>query len=108
MATQYLSDGEFLDYTPGGAVATGAVVVVGERPLVAPRAIAANELGVLQTRGVWRLPKLSTDTPAMGARMYWDAANSRCTTTASTHKVIGYAAAAFGSGTTEMDVLLGQ
>jgi predicted RecA/RadA family phage recombinase len=107
MATQYLQDGEFINYTPGSAVAAGAVVVVGDRALPAPRAIAANELGSLQTRGVWRLPKLSTDTPAMGAILYWDAGNTRCTTTASTHKIIGHAAKAAGNGDTEVDVLLG-
>jgi predicted RecA/RadA family phage recombinase len=107
MATQYLQDGELIDYTPGSAVAAGAVVVVGDRAFPAPRAIAANELGSLQTRGVWRLPKLSTDTPAQGAILYWDAGNTRCTTTASTHKIIGHAAKAAGSGATEVDVLLG-
>lgn len=107
MATQYLNDGEFIDYTPGSAVTAGQVVVAGDRAFVAPKAIAANELGVLQTRGVWRLPKLSTDTPSQGSILYWDAGNSRCTTTASSHKIIGHAAAAAGSGATEVDVILG-
>jgi predicted RecA/RadA family phage recombinase len=107
MATQYQQDGEFLDYTPGSAVTAGQVVVVGDRVFVAPKDIAANALGVLQTRGVWQLPKLSTDTPALGAILYWDAGNSRCTTTASSHKIIGHAAAAAGNGATEVQVLLG-
>jgi predicted RecA/RadA family phage recombinase len=106
MASQYVQDGEFLDYTPGSAVAALAVVVATDRVFVAPRAIAANEPGVLATRGVFKLPKLSTDTPTFGDTIYWDDTNDRCTTTASTHKVIGYAVAAYADGTTEMDVLL--
>ena len=32
---------------------------------------------------------LSSDTPAVGDILYWDAGNSRLTTTASTHKKVG-------------------
>lgn len=33
---------------------------------------------------------LASDTPAVGAPLYWDAGNSRLTTTASTHKKVGF------------------
>lgn len=108
MATQYVQDGEFIDYQPSSAVAAGQVVVETERVYVAPRPIAANTLGVLQTRGVWRLPKTTGEAWTRGQRLYWNAAGSLVTTTSSTHKVIGYAVAAQVAGAVEGDVLLGQ
>jgi predicted RecA/RadA family phage recombinase len=50
---------------------------------------------------VWEIAKLSTDVVTQGALLYWDAGNSRLTTTASSHKLAGYAwAAASGTDTT--------
>lgn len=60
-----------------------------------------NHLGVLTTdtpdgalgsyRMYWQgyMNILSSDTPAVGDILYWDAGNSRLTTTASTHKKVG-------------------
>ena len=60
-----------------------------------------NHLGILTTdtadgalgsyRAYWEgyLNILSSDTPAVGDILYWDAGNSRLTTTASTHKKAG-------------------
>jgi len=60
-----------------------------------------NHLGILTTdtingalgdyRLYWQgyLNILSSDTPAVGDTLYWDAGNSRLTTTASTHKKAG-------------------
>ena len=108
MATEYVQDGEFLDYTPGSAVAAGAVVVLTNRVFVAPKPIAANELGQLSTRGVWRLPKTTGTAWTAGAILYWDATNSLCTTSASGNQIIGHAAAAATSGAAEGLVLLGS
>lgn len=91
-----VSNGDYVDYTPGTATAAGAVIVLagaiaGTFIGIAERDIAANVQGALAIRGAFRLPKLSTDACLIGETFYWDAANQRCTTTASTHKKIGRA-----------------
>ncbi|RYF54922.1 MAG: DUF2190 family protein [Comamonadaceae bacterium] len=96
----FVQIGDVLDYTPGGAVASGAVVVIGARIGIAVTAIAAGETGALRVKGVVELAKLGTDTPAQGALLYWDAGNSRLTTTAGSNVLAGYAAKAAGNGTT--------
>ncbi len=48
----FVHDGNAIDYTPGAAVAAGAVVVQGELIGVAKTAIAANVLGALAVSGV--------------------------------------------------------
>lgn len=96
----FVQIGDVLDYTPGAPVASGAVVVIGARIGIAVGAIAAGETGALRVKGVVELAKLGTDTPAQGALLYWDAANTRLTTTASGNVLAGYAAKAAGNGAT--------
>ncbi len=92
----YRSAGEFIDYTPSGAVAAGAVVVQGELIGIATQPIPASTPGALAIRGLFTVPKESGASTAIaaGAIVYWDAENQRVTTTASTHKVIGKTVAA--------------
>lgn len=82
--------------TPGDVELHGnrIAVVLGSQPVV-----TGDEYGVA-TRGVFELDILSTDTPADGALLYWDAGNSRLTTTSSTHKSAGLAVGAKASGVT--------
>jgi predicted RecA/RadA family phage recombinase len=96
----FVQIGDVLDYTPGSAVASGAVVVMGVRIGIAVADIAANQTGAVRVKGVVELAKLSTDTPAQGALLYWDAANARLTTTATDNVLAGYAAKAAGNGAT--------
>jgi predicted RecA/RadA family phage recombinase len=42
-----------------------------------------------QARGVFNLPKLSTDVVAEGAALYWDVTNKRMTVTATNNTLIG-------------------
>lgn len=106
MSTNYIQPGEVLDYTAGADIASGAVVVMDSLVGVALKAIANGATGPVKVRGVFELPKLSTDTINQGQVVYWDAGNSRITETASTHAVAGRAAAASGSGVTTCRVLL--
>ncbi len=55
-----VSDGKYLDYTPGSAVAAGDVVVIGSLVPVAPRPIAANAM-----------PCASGATGAQGSAINW-------------------------------------
>jgi predicted RecA/RadA family phage recombinase len=101
----YSQAGCLLDYTPTAAVAAGAVVLLGDTVTVAPLAIAANALGVVAVDGVWSVAK-ATGAVSQGVTLYWDATNSVVTTTASTHKVAGKAAAAALSADASVMVLL--
>lgn len=96
----FIQPGDVLDHTPAGAVASGAVVVIGARIGVALANIAAGEPGALRVKGVVELAKLGTDVVAQGALLYWDDANDRLTTTASGNTLAGYAAKAAGNGAT--------
>jgi predicted RecA/RadA family phage recombinase len=79
---------------------------MGEVVGVALNAIANGESGAVATEGVFNLACLSTDVVAQGDVVYWDATESRLTTTASTHKCAGYAAAPSANGVATCDVKL--
>lgn len=90
MAT-FIHKGNSIDYTPTSDVAAGAVVVQGELVGVASTPIAANVLGSLAVVGVFDFAKATGGGTAItaGANCYWDAANTRATTTSSGNKLIG-------------------
>ena len=67
---------------------------------------AQGEQAELHREGVYSLPKLSTDVVAGGDVLYWDVGNGRLTTTASTHKAVGVAAAAAGNGVANVALAL--
>ena len=56
--------------------------------------------------GVFEVPKKSTDTPAVGALLYWDSAAGEMTTTVTGNTKAGYAAEASGSGATLVKIRL--
>ncbi len=92
MATaQFIHDGNSIDYTPGSAVAAGAVVVQGELIGIAKVDIAANALGALAVTGVFDFPKATGASTAItaGANCYWNAAAQQATITATGNKLIG-------------------
>jgi predicted RecA/RadA family phage recombinase len=110
--------GDSIDYTPGSAVAAGDVVVQGELVGIAPRAIAANELGALTVEGVIDVVKINSQITA-GAKVYWDAdgnphngtAGSGAATTSTdtgTNKLIGKAIATAAAGDETVRVKLSQ
>lgn len=106
MTAKFIQPGNVLDYTAGGALASGAVVVIGVRVGVLLAALATGEVGPLQVTGVFNLAKLSTDVVAQGALLYWDAGNSRLTTTVGANVFAGYAAAAAGNGVATVNIVL--
>ncbi|HNO80357.1 MAG TPA: DUF2190 family protein [Phycisphaerae bacterium] len=91
----FIHDGNSIDYTPGSAVAAGAVVVQGELVGVAKVDIPANGLGALALSGVFDFPKATGMSTAItaGANVYWDAGNSVATTDDDTgnNKLLGKA-----------------
>lgn len=82
----------------GGAVNVGDVVLVGALigVLVAganpnDTTLANGDTGTVAIREMWELPKLNTDAWVEGAKLYWDAANSRLTVTAAGNQYAGTA-----------------
>lgn len=93
-----VQEGEVIDYTPGSAVAAGAVVVIGTVGIgIAQNAVAANTRGSLIVEGVIEHAKAS-GAITLGAKVYYDATNNVLTTTAAGNTLAGFAIAAAASG----------
>ena len=95
MAAVILKQGSpvMVDHTPGSAVAAGDVVVVSASPRVCHRAIEANKLGALAVFGGVYLAT-GNGAIANGAKVYWDNATGKMSTTAGSLKVFGEAVSA--------------
>ena len=110
MLTKYISEGNMMPYTPDTDVSAGDIVVVGEIVAHAPVDIDTDVEGNVSVEGVVRFPKdaASSDAIAQGTKLYWDAGNQVVTTTASSHKVAGYAHEAAAAADTTVDVKLAR
>lgn len=107
MARNYLEEGDEIAITAGAAYSAGDVNVTdGPYPGVMLQDVAIGGSGTLKINGVWSLPKLSTDTFAVGATVYWDASAKECTVTATSNTDIGKAFVAGASGDVKLAVLL--
>lgn len=96
------------DYTPSADVALGAVVVQGKLIGIADRPLPANKLGSIAVYGIFSMPKATSAGSAIsaGAEVYWDATNSRVTTTSSGNTLVGKTVAAAADADSEVKVLL--
>lgn len=73
-----VQEGRSIDYTPAAAVATGAIVDLGDLFGVAERAIAASALGALAIEGIFDVIKDGTTGPvfAIGDNVFLNTVNS--------------------------------
>lgn len=106
MTTKYVMSGEVIDYVAGGTITSGQVLVISKRIGVATQAIANGATGAVRVKGIFTLAKLSTDVIAAGDLLYWDAGNSRLTSTSAGNTLAGYATAASGNGVSTVDINL--
>jgi predicted RecA/RadA family phage recombinase len=106
MAKNYIQPGEVLDVTLAAIITSGSGLLVGVRLGVALTDGAIGDTIAVQVKGVFNLPKLSTDVVAQGAALYWDNTNKRLTTTSTSNTLAGYAAAAAGNGVTSVNIAL--
>lgn len=106
----FVQAGKSIDYTPGGDVAAGQVVVQGDLVGVATRPIAAGELGALAIVGVFDFAKEAGGgvTFAVGAIAYWDATNKVAVATdgGGTNKRLGKVVVAAADGDATVRVKL--
>lgn len=68
----YVHDGKAIDYTPGGDVVPGAIVVLGDLIGIAKTDIKANTLGSLAVAGVFDIAKQAGLALSAGAIAYWN------------------------------------
>ncbi len=104
MAKNYVQEGAVIDFVAAAAVLAGGVVLMGKRIGIALSDTAQGATGSAAVEGVFKVNKLAGDAVAQGDLLYWDAANSRLTTTAAGSVLAGYAFAAAGAGAAVVNI----
>lgn len=111
----YRQDDDVIDYTPSSDVAAGDVVVLGKVVGIARHAIPANEPGSLCIRGLFRVPKDSSNMSSIGAAVFFDADGSPVggtalagafTTTATGNTFAGWITETAGAAEETVEILL--
>lgn len=102
----FVQHGKTIETVAGGAIASGAIVVVGATAGVAAGAYATGETVVVNLEGVYALPKVASGAIAQGAKCYHT--GGEITGTASTNVFVGYAHSAAADGATTINVLLAR
>jgi predicted RecA/RadA family phage recombinase len=106
MAKNYIQPGEVLDVTLGATITSGSGLLVSKRVGVALADGVSGDTIAVQVKGVFNLPKLSTDVVAQGDLLYWDNTNKRLTTTSTSNTLAGYATAAASGTATTVNIAL--
>src|SRR5579885_2814703 len=94
----FVQDGEIVVVPAPYALASGQGAKVGQLFGVAVADAAQNADVPLKTCGVFDLPKVGSQAWTVGALVYWDDTNKRCTTVATGNLLIGAAVAAVDGG----------
>jgi predicted RecA/RadA family phage recombinase len=113
MATaRFIHDGNGIDYTPGGDVAAGSVVVQEDLVGITKRDIVTGALGTLEVTGVYDLPKATGVGTAIaaGLKVYWDVADTeaKADDEAGANKLLGKTVKAAGDDDATVRVRLSQ
>lgn len=90
---------------PSGGVLSGGGYKIGDLFGVAAVTAPEGDPFELAVSGVYTLPK-AAGAIAQGVKVYWSAANSNVTTTASGNTLIGHAVGAYADAATEADIRL--
>lgn len=103
----FVQAGDIVSATAPYALTSGQGCLVG----TALFGVATNDAGngaavELKTTGVFDISALSTDTGNAGARLYWDNANRRLTTTSSGNSFVGVLTATKANGDTTARIRL--
>lgn len=98
MSANKIKRGERLDITLTAIAASGDVVVVGDILGVAVTGGAIGDTVAVDTEGVFDVPKATGQAWAVGNTLYWDATAKNFTTTSTSNKRAGIAAAVQASG----------
>lgn len=98
--------GTELVFTAGATLTAGQGLLSGDAFGVVKTSVTSGQQATLQVRGIFTLPKVTTDVIAQHVRVYWDNAAGKITTTSSGNRTVGVATAAAGNGATSVMVLL--
>ena len=104
----YVQPGESITLTAAAAATSGDGVLVGSLFGVAAGDAAIGETMVLTTKGVFTMPKVSTDVMAVGDVVYWDDSAGLVTTDDDTgnNPRVGLAVTAAGNPSGTVNVRL--
>lgn len=104
----FVADGNSIQIAaPSGGITGGTIVKVGSLIGVAVATAAEGEQVTIMLKGSYQdIPKGTGTAYAVGDTLYWDAANSVMTKTASGNTFAGYAYATAASGDAICSILL--
>jgi len=104
----YIQEGKTITVTAPATVTSGQLVVVGSIVRVAAFDAESGADVEVATRGVFELPKITTDVIAQGDKLYWDSAQAKLTKTPGTGSkpLAGLAVVAAGNGATTVQCSL--
>ena len=94
----YVQPGATLTLTAPYAVTSGDGLLVGSIFGVATGAAASGATVEAALTGVFDLTKIGSQAWTVGAKVYWDDTNKRCTTVATDNTLIGVAVDAVAGG----------
>lgn len=106
MKTIRKGSGKQFTVTAVTAIAAGDVVIAGSLHGVAPYAIPAGAVGVVEREGEFEAVYDGGANANQGAAAYWNATTGQVTTTSSDNTAIGYFAAAATTADTVCRVIL--
>ena len=96
----YIQEGRVITCTAGTAVLSGMIYLIGAIAVIATISVEG------ETQGVFELPKVSANTPTLGAKAYLLADGSAITTVASGNTLVGVFTEAAANGDTLCKVRL--
>lgn len=108
MATNFIQPGDSIEYSnSGSAIASGAMVPVGNRIGIAVTDIAATTgTGTVSLEGVYSVSKDGDEAFAVGDALFYDASDATVTKTATGNTWAGYAFAVAASDATSCHLKL--
>lgn len=102
----YVQPGAYITVTAAAAASSGEGVKIGNLFGVASGDAAIGDKLVLTTQGVFDLPKVSANTFAVGALVYWDDTAKVVTSTASGNTRVGLAVTTAANPSASVNVRL--
>lgn len=105
----YIQEGDYLEITAGATIAAGDLVQFGSLHGVAVTDIANGANGIIHTKGVYTLPKLtgaSADACTAGGPVYFSSGSVSGSDSSGSRKLVGYSLAAANQAATTVAVRL--
>lgn len=94
----FVQSGQSLNFiAPGGGVTVGTPKQIGQILVVPAVTAAATAIFAGMIRGVFRVTKVGSQAWGEGAVVYWDAGNTRFTTTGAGNLRVGFATLGLGT-----------